>query len=803
MSWRDCIQSAADAGRITQAKADAAKAAFDERKERLLAEGVDDATAELTAADAATQQLTTLNKEKRWQRIKEMQAAKGLHDRLMRSDQPWRELEYIIQDLENAYDTTRGFAMANLDRMMRKYKPQAGGFVITKKGMDDIVRARFGLPAPAEAKEMADALGESQELLRKLANQAGASIPESKNAYLFQTHDQVRVSSVPMETWVDEHLAEGVLDWEAMRYAGKAIDEADRRAVLERTYRGIVTDGADRGLEAQGNTPNLANRLNRDRFLHYASADAWLEMQGKYGAGDLYQQTIGMIDAMSKDISLMRVFGPNADSMKEFVKRTAEKRAGDMDLAAGANQRKFLTKTRRQLAVFQDEYDIHARHTPSLEGNLAMQTFSAIRTVAVGAKLGGVFIPSVGGDLSNAKVARRMFNLPEARVFREYWSNFAPTEENIADAIRLGVIFENGISLASSRQRYFGALDGPHWARRFSDIVYRSGLAAHHTQVIRNSEGKMFLGILAKHANMEFDDLPFAAMLTEVGITPADWDTMRSIPLHNIRGATFMRPMDALGTAPDVAQKFGDLLQLYVRTAVPDTTLRSRAAQGEAIDPNTVKGQFMRTMTSLMSFPISIYFNQLRRIAETPGIRNKTTLIANYAIWTMLGGMFITQAKALWNGQNPMNMSLLDDEQPLGINWDFYGRSFVNGGTMGILGDFIFNNINVSNSNYTQDDPTTALFKAAHKATLDNVIDAGSGEDLEVGKDLYNLADELVPKLWFMKLIMQRSIQDELMRQVDPAGYARRRKYEQEYESGQWWGMNDEPSAPDISTAVS
>lgn len=802
MSWKDCITSAVEAGRIRPERGDMAHEAYDRAYARALAEGMDEGSADLKAADAAVEEITTLNKTKRWQRIKEMQSAKVLHDRIMGSNKPWEELEAIIVDLENAYDTTRSFAMANLDRMLMEYKPKMGGLKISLKGLEKVVRGAFGEAVEPEYKEMADALQETMELLRKMANSHGADIPKSKNSNLFQTHDAVKVSSVTQDTWVNDHLREGVLDWEVMRFEGKIIDPANRREVLERTYRGIVTDGADRGLEAQGNTPNLATRLNRDRFLHYAGADAWLEMQSKYGAGTLYEQTIGMIDAMAKDISLMRVFGPNADSMKEFVKRTAKKRGGDMDLEKGANERRLLKKVERQINVFEDEYSIHSRHTPSLEGNLAVQSFSAARTVFVGAKLGGVFIPSLAGDLTNAKVARRMFNLPEGKVFRSYWSEFVPTKEKTAEAIRLGVIFENGISLATSRQRYFGALDGPHWARRFSDTVYRVGLAAHHTQVARNAEGKWFLGTLADSVGKKFDDLEFAPMLTEVGITPADWDAMRKVPLYNINGATFLRPMDAMETNPEVAEKFSDLLQLYIRTAIPDITLRSRAAQGENIDPNTFRGQFIRTSTSLLSFPISVYFNQLRRIANAPTVRDKVSLSVRYFTWLTMAGAFITQAKALANGKNPQDMSFLDEEQPFGFNWDFWGRSVLNGGSLGILGDLVFNNINISNSTYRPDDPTTEGFKAFHKLTLDNLIDIGQGKDADIGADAYNMVDKLVPKIWYMKLIIARSLGDYLDSEVDPAGHAKRLQYEQEYKEGQWWGQGESPEAPRPETAV-
>lgn len=802
MSWKDCIQSAVESGRIGEAKAQEALDAFDAEHGKALAEGMTEIAAETRAADAAVEAITTLKKAKRWERVNTLQRTHELHTRLMNSDEPWEELEKIINDLEYADNTVRSILMAGLDEHLLRYKPKYGGFVVPTDKLNDIVRAAYGDVRSPEAKEMFEALAAMDERARQWANMHGASIAENPNRRLSQTHDSVKVSAVTKDKWVNQHME--WLDWEVMRFEGKAIAPENRQEVLERTYDGIRSDGFSRGQEAQGNQPNLAGRLARDKFLYYKDADSYIEAMDQYGAGNLFEQTIGKVDALAKDISLLRVFGPTADASREFAVRAALKRASDLDGAAGANQRKFHNKTKRQVEVFEDEYKIHAMRVPSLDGNLAMSVVSTIRTVAVQGLLGGVLIPSMGGDVANAKMARKMFNLPSAGVIRNYWANWIPTKQNRREAIRAGVIFENGISLAHARQRYFGALDGPTWARRFSDITYRVGLAAHHTQVIRNSEGKQFMGVLADRVDKQFDELEFAPMLAEVGITARDWDIMRKIPIHDANRAHLLRPVDAFEKHPEVAEKFSDLLQMYVRTAVPDTTLRQRRAVGEAIDPNSFMGQFVRSTTSLVSFPVSLYFNQLRRIANAPTVRDKVQLGAMYFAWMTVGGMFITQAKALAKGQELYNMNPLDlfDDDKRASVLDFYGRSVVNGGSLGILGDLVFNNINISNSGYRPGNPTEEYLKSAHKLTVDNLIDAAQGKELNLGADAARFIDKNMPNFWQFGLIWDRALGDELLRQSDPKAYAAKRRYEREHEEGMWWGMGEDPDTPDLETAA-
>lgn len=785
MNFRDCIETARKTGRIRDDQAARAKAAFDKHVESALAEGLTEGEAMARAADAATEELTTLNKTKRWSRINEMQRAYEIHQRLSKSNKPWRDLEDIAARLQDTEETVMGMAWANLDKFLYDYRPRVAGLREPTAGLDDIVYASYGDVRSKEAEEVYNAIYDSQEMLREWANSLGVAIPNNPNRRLPQTPEPVRVSAVTEDVFVEDMMNN--LDWDLMRYEGRPIPENIRDTVIRETYRGIVTDGFDDPRTAQGNRAGLATRLNRDRFLYYKDADAYMAMMEKYGAGNLHEQVIGMTSAMAKDIALLRTFGPNADAIKEYTKREAMKRAADLDLAEPANQRKNVDRTKRELAVFDNMYELHSRYVPTTDGNFAVNTLATIRTTAVSALLGGVFIPSHFGDIANAKGARKMLNIPTAGVIRGYWQNFVPTEKSTRAAIRDGIIFENGISLAHSRVRYFGMMDGPHWARKFGEFVYRAGLTSHHTQVIRNAEAKAQMGLWADDAAKAFDDLPYAAALAERGIGPEEWDLFRALPQSN----NMLRPIDLYRAGyRDEATKFGEFLQMTARLRVPDTSLRSRRAMGEMIDPNSAMGQMVRTTTTLLSFPVSIWFNQLRRIAETPGAVNKIRLGMYYAAWMTAGGAAITQAKALLSGDNPHNMDPVE-------NPEFWLRAFINGGTLGILGDLIVNNLGLVNSGYNKSSPTYEYLAKWGRLGRDVIIDRD-----KVPKDLLDAVNATIPDLWYMKLILEREWDDTLLELADPTAYARKKRYEREHTEGQWWGQGEDPTAPDLTTAV-
>lgn len=807
MSFRDCIQSAVETGRLSAKKAAEAFAKYDEEYAKATVSGEPDGIADGLAAKSSLEQITTLKAAKRWDRLNVMQRAHELHTRFQGAD-PIKELGKIPMEMELSQDAVRSIAMASLDSFMQRFGPKLAGLKKLGDDVRGVIRAAYGEGGNAADKLHADAVINVREMLRKWANMYGASIPENANAKIPQTHDPVRVRAHSEDEWVGDHLKN--LDWDVMRFSGKLIEADKRDEILRHTYQGITNEGFDRGDPAQLHGTSLGNRLNRDRFLYYKNADAYIAMQDKYGAGNFYEQTIGMVETMAKDISILKTFGPAPDSMKEFTKRVGGLRAAELNNAAKPGKKTVIDKYQRAEKLFDREYQIHSWHTPTADGNLPVQTFATIRTTAVTALLGKSFFTNFFTDLANASIMKRMVGLPQISVFRAYTKEFLSTASAKAEAAQLGVIQDNMLSLVASRVRYFGTLDGPAFARRISDLTYRLGLVSYHTQVHRNSQGKQLLGQWANYANTRFDDLPFAPFLIESHITPEDWDAFRATPLTDVRGAKFLTPRSMFEAGDDaqkkIAEKFAAAMQLFQRVQVPDTSLRSRAAMGEWIDPNTVAGQSVRTMSSLMSFPVALWFEQINRIAHMPNIRDKIALGAAYFTAMTVAGMAIVQSKDIITGGYDPNA--YNDPQ-------FLLRSMQAGGGLAVVGDMIFNSINMNNSARPNSNPTFDWLDKARRLTLGNMQKGitnygaernwweASHQDVNVTADAVGLLDASVPDLWETQLLFNRAIKDDLMQTIDPAGWQRRQQYMQQFHTqGQWWAPGEGPRTPNLATAM-
>jgi len=796
MSFEACVRTAVEAGRVSETKAEEGIREYTRQVERHLAAGLKGADAELQAAIAATEKMTNVSKQRRWQKLNEIQRAHEIHTRLHGAKNLDLEATRIMEDMELTYDSVMGLAMANSDNFLVDFAPTAAGLRRPTAGLEEIPRVAFGQSSDPVATRYYNAIKDTLAVLTAQANRLGASIVENTKNVLFQTHDAVRVNSVTRDEWVNDHLADGVLDWETMRWRGEKILAGERKEILEQVYDNIVSDGILSQKTGQRQVVNLANRLNRDRFLYYANGDAWNAMQTKYGAGNVHQQFIGMIDALAKDISILSTLGPSPDTQLRYMQNEIELIGAQKDAALGASQRKHLAAARRTKETVQRMYDIHARHVPSLESNLPVSLFTGVKTLAVNAVLGGLFIPSFIGDASNARTATLLTNMPATKYFREYFKNFVPSKKAKMEAMQMMVTFEHGISIATNRIRYMGLMDGPNWARNISEFTYRATLTSHHTQVARNVNGKNFQAVLANHRNMEYDDLPFANFLAEHQISKAEWDAFRASPVYVERGAEFLRPLDFIRAGNDATGiKFANAMQAFMKLAVPDASLRARAAIGEAADPNQPVNQGVKALLSLTAHPVTIYFNHMQRIRYSD---NKLSLMARYFLWMTAGGMAITQVKALLNGENPYDMLPVDDSGEISsessLRWlDFMGRSVVNGGSLGILGDVLFNTIDIANSKYRPGNPTEEYLKSLVRLTAGNAGKVARGEETSAAKDALLFADKNIPDFWQTKLLVNRYVMDELLREADPAAYERKLRYQQESteDRGTWWGIGE------------
>lgn len=802
-SFLDCIKTSVESGRINKKKGDEIEVAYNNAIADGIAEGLTDQAARDAASGKALENVLQLTADKRWQKINEIRKADAIYRNFNTAKNLPRAMDDFMDGVEIAYDRIRGQAMALMDGNLEKYRPTYAGLVHSVRDMDDIVRAAYGGNASKEAKELYNEIAAVQSFLRERANMEGASIPENKNRRLPQTHDRLKVRQVPKDQWINEHL--DALDWTVMRYHDRPIAPANRREILEKTYESIVTDGASRMTPGHTQVDHLATRLAKERFLYYKDADSYISMQKKYGSGNVFQQTIGMIDSYARDISMLEKFGPNPVAMKSFMHNVIQMNAAKQDLAIGATGKKSVQKKAEEaFDTLTKRYDIHTLNVLNGEENAMAQTFATVRTTVMATTLSGAYLANLS-DITFAKHAALTMKLPMMGHTRAYIKNFIPNKQNRSLAIRSGLIAESAVSMASSYQRYFGPLDGANWAKRYSDVINRVGLLTPHTQAAKHAWGMEMLGLFHDTRGTKFDDLAHVKLFRDNGITEADWDLFRSTPVFNENGGELLRPVDLYWRKDGnslankrTADKFLDLIQTTSRIAVPSTTGRVRAMLGGDTSPATLMGQVARTFGSLKSFPATLMMLHGREMMREATIGGKLKYAATFFAFLTMGGAFVTQLKELGNGRDPLDMATPQ----------FWGRAVMNGGSLGMLGDMVFNNVNANGGGLAENmaGPLVEFADDTRNLTIGNLEKLLTGKETSATKEAVRYLASYGPRVWQVRLLLDRLINDMLLKNGDPAAYTQlqrnTRKRLHENNQDMWWAPGKSPRLPNLKAAV-
>lgn len=799
MSFVDCINTAAETGRLSRDKQAEATRAFNREKEASLAAGLGEDAAENAAAQAALKATTTLVYDKRKARIHQMRKQHDLHMRVQAAPNPVKEYSNVALELADIHKAVLGQLARVVDNILLKYGPKWAGLHIPTENMDEIVDGIYGKAVGEEASAMAKATRDFIDLDRKLLNLEGASIPDNPNFRLWQSHEPTKVHAAGEDYWVARHLEDGVLDWEIMRYAGRAIPVDKREAILREVYKGIVTSGRHREKAGQANTESLATRLSRERFLYYKTAEAWKAMQKEFGTGNFFHQLVEHMESGARNVSLMRVFGANPGVGKAFLERAIGKRVAEMKLA-NTNKRageKLEAKEEHQRRQFDAAYAIHARDVDTGAGNALAMTSAIARTWSTTALLGSAIISNLSDPVFGMWM-RGANRIPQISTIPRYFSAIANYKDFRQQMIDNAIIVESLINRAWEGNRINLAAEGSKFVRNISDINYRmQGLSAW-TNIGRGVAGLEIAQVFARVRDMAFDEVPFVHLMRTVGITAQDWDNFRATQLYEPEYYGFgkgkmMRPVDFYEAANTdalraSAEKFLMFQETVVRGGIPSPTLPAKAFLGEHLPASQVYTQFFKSMTQLMLFPATMHFQYWKKIIEAPRYRDKLWRTATFIAYTTAAGAMVTQLKDVLSGKqvHPMDTK------------EFWIRAMLNGGAGGILGDFLYDGGMLIGSPYGANTPLGQQLDNFKRLTLGNAQEALAGEELHFGADASRFAWGLFPfKVPGIKLVVERSLMDALLEQSDPAAYARKLQAQQQWEAdqgqGTWWGVGEEP----------
>ena len=823
MTWKNCIQDGVNDGSISQEQATEMTDLFDSRvaaNEKTMSPGEALAAAAREVTESVKYEKILKKRQKLLQvsAIKKLLADEAKYKNAFGQNDEFDFLEAVytrdnysnISSLEQRIDATTQLYLSDVNEFLWNNRKKIGGFTRNKAQQNNIVKSMLGdtIDGDDAAVEMGKALSSVFEKMRKRFNKLGGNIGKLDGGYFPVTHNAFAVRNTSRQEWIEFVRARIDKDKMIDNRTGLPFTDETLELALNDVYTTIRSEGYNKrtpGGAIQGKSK--ANTRADHRFLQWKNADSFLAYNEKFGVGEPFDIAIGHIKSMSKDIAMMERLGTNPNATHRFLKdrlMNKYKLDGSDKLMAKANK----------IANRMDGY--YGMLTGTLNTNINTwwgNSMAGLRSLLTAAQLGGAFLSAVS-DLNFQRMTRSMNGLPQIGTITDVLKNMNPLklEERAKAATRLGLIADGLTTIAMHQQRMLGEITGPEITNRIADAVMRVSLLNQWTQAGRWAFGMEFLGFMADNSNVAFKDLnpKFKNTLSKYGIEEGKWDILRNTDKYAHEGADFF-DVNALANRADLtedlredlAKQVLEMINTETNFAVPSASLKGRFMVGGDLKGGTFMGELGKSILMYKNFGVTlIYTHMMRGMAQT-NLKTKAQYFASFLIGTTVMGGAAMQLKEMAKGRDPRDMT----------DVIFWGAAMLQGGGLGIFGDFLQSNVNRFDSTISKTlvGPVGAFYDDAARLTIGNLYELASGKDTHVVDEGIRFFSRYTPgsSLWYSRLAMERLVVDQLRLWNDPRKVKKNfkkteKRYKKNYGQKYWWkpGQTSPKRNPDLEKAI-
>jgi hypothetical protein len=671
-----------------------------------------------------------------------------------------------MEMLDKRIDAARGSFLAGFDKLLERHRRNLLGEVRHRDDLTVVLKERFapGSTGDVNAREMADAMGQTMDALRARRNAAGGNTAKLDDYVFPQAHDSRLVRALgDYAAWraLPQIDAARVRDVETGEWA----TGIRRETILRGVWESITTDGANSSKPGANFGGSLANQRSDPRVIHFANADDWMGYQERFsGVDNIYDLFVGHVSAMSREIVLMEAMGPNPNATLRFQQDWVEKSLRQKGTQEQIDGRFFLGGVEGARNNLQRTFDELTAANRIPEKRALALTFSGVRAVQVSAKLGTAVVSAVN-DFSTLFKTARYNQVPQMKALGRYVKLWVPGNvEDRALAVRLGLVTDDWVNLSSASYRYTGEELTGEVTRRMADFVLRAQGLSRHTRNAQWAFGMEFVGHLTAMRARGFGALDpgLQRQMARYDISSGDWDAYRATATTRERGSEWIMPTAVKDRR--VGERVLEMILAETDYAIIMPDIRTRSLLG-SFKPGTWMGEIVRSALLFKSFPLAIINLHGARMMEQPGAWSK----ARYGVSLMASmtavGALAAQLKMLAAGKDPQPMD----------NREFMAKAVIQSGGLGIFGDLLYNSTNSFGGGVG-----STLLGPLLGQTLPNIgqltvgnavraLDGDDETDTQVGRDLTKLLRSEVPgsNLWYVRQAYNRLLIDQIQSAID------------------------------------
>lgn len=669
-----------------------------------------------------------------------------------------------------------------------------------------------------------------------LADFKGASLKASRRAFReWRDFHLPLLHERTFEGLTARELDDGYLETATALQANGAVDNADdlREVMMYRAWFNIVSGKSEviGGADDIGDfrpPASKARSVSKPRVFHYVDPDAHYDYHQRYGRGSMLANVMGGLERSAKNAALMNRWGPSPEAM--FQTKVAElhaqaRAAGDSGAA-----------TRVMAAQRRAEFD-ELTGASSAPENLRLAIIGrSIRVQQSLAKLGGMVL----SGLSDTSLAAQTMQ----RVGAGYLDGYSGAFRGILrlqgeDGKRAADLLDVGArSAAAHMTGRFHAADGPlGWAASAQRMFYKVNLFEAWADGLRRGVAEMYSAHLGAEAAHPWAGLQAGTRetLERYGIDAAMWEMARKGMIQpeaagpaptSLRRNPAVIAADASEPAgrrywtfealdgisdrdllawsgqekapakadaarrarADLETRFRAMIGGVLDDALTEARARERVALTRGLRPGTVWGEAVRGFTQFWSFSAAIMGRHVTPAAKGYAGQKPVALLAHLIVASTLLGYASLQAKQVVAGKTPRGLT---DEKGEFQGGKLFMASLLQGGGLGIYGDFLFGEANRNGMGFSIGSlGGPAVSEAERLATILRKGLSGDPDQIEdIPADLLRGAKANIPfaNLFYTRAALDYLIWYRLQEAVSPGSVARYEKRVEKEQSSEFF----------------
>lgn len=652
-------------------------------------------------------------------------------------------------------------------------------------------RGTPGVTGSKEGRAIADILYKYQRASVESMNREGAWVRDYFGYVSRTSHSPDKVRQAGREQWIKD-VMDG-LDIERT-FGGDAREALNALGDLWIDFKDgnhlRFEDGLE-GIAFPG--MNMAKKASASRVLHWKTSDDWVNYVGKYGTGPARQIMLEGFDRAARATGLMQVYGTNPraafDADLEWA-RTEFRGADDKVRALGNRESALINR-----------FSI-------LDGTAnrpADRLWAAATAWALGsqrwAKLGGASITAI------TDVAFKAAELRYQGVdFLERWDGMltgylrgrgSEERKEIADLLMSGLEARMG----QMHLRYDVMDATPGTISRIDHVFFKLTGLTQMTVNQRSDFEVMLAAHLGKQKGQSWQQLRRETVraMRMAGVTPEHWELLRGVDWNTAGGRTYL--------TPDVARRLDDAaVEKHLRDkgrlgkdlgpeaikakvdafkdnlvttlaafyadrgtyAVLESGVRERAMLLRGTRPGTPEGIALRLMAQFKAFPTAVITRVWgREIYGGQGRMGAASGLVQMMVSSMMLGYVAMTLKDMIKGREPR----IPEQDDVAGTAQILGAAFMQGGGLGLYGDFLFGNFNRHNRDLLA---TVAGPVLSNINELAKVLSAYREGDDATAKAV-KLAMENAPggNVWWLKTALDHLVMYQIQEAMNPGSVLR------------------------------